>query len=340
MENFAPRQKEMSLKELIQVFTGGKILIAVITIAALIIGALYFFVISTPSYVSSATFLVRIKETVDTPYGEYEIPFNGMTEYINLFSSSETLQRTLSQMGPDITQSQLKNSINVRNPHDTNVLILTATASSPENAYRIAYNHGQSFLRQLYCTLGGMAIDEFSNSLSTQIIKQTKEMEILGIDISYALQLLENTEKTIFLESALTSPEQYALIHTAEGSLDWEKIRGQKILIQALNPSYQIVLERITALEIQRSILERSIEQATKHLEELKTEMDYLTQTNYYADGNFINALNSLVTIISHPSNAIRVGHSIGTVLAISFILGLMLGALVVLFKAYWENAF
>lgn len=185
-----------------------------------------------------------------------------------------------------------------------------------------------------------MAIDEFHNSLSTQILKQSKEVEALDIDISNTVQLLEETEKTLYLENTLISQEQYALIYAAEGRLDWDKIRGQKILTQELNPSYLTLLERITELEIERSSLLRAITQATKHIEELNLMKEAFAQTgeNYSGENSF-KSISSLVTVFSYPENGQRVGPRVYINLALGLALGLMLGAFVTFIKAYWEDA-
>lgn len=74
MENVASKQQEISLRELIQVLIDGKIVIAIITIAALILSALYSFVLASPRYESSAMLIVRFKDSIATPYGEFHIP--------------------------------------------------------------------------------------------------------------------------------------------------------------------------------------------------------------------------------------------------------------------------
>lgn len=111
MENVASKQQEISLRELIQVLIDGKIVIAIITIAALILSALYSFVLASPRYESSAMLIVRFKDSIATPYGEFHIPYKTMVEYTSLVSSPETLQRTLSQMDSGFTLSQLKTAL-------------------------------------------------------------------------------------------------------------------------------------------------------------------------------------------------------------------------------------
>lgn len=338
MEKRVLQQDEISLKELIRVMLNGKILIALITVGALTLSAFYTFFIASPSYESSALFSVNFRDSVVTPYGDYLIPFQTMDEYTSMVIKPETINRTLVQLDT-ISYNRIKSSISVVKVQGTNMFRLTATASSPELAYEIANTHAQSCLRQFNHTLGNMALADFSNSFSTQIKKDTRDLESNKIDIENTLQLLANTEKAISLENALLSQKEYALIYAAEGALDLSKIKGDRIITQELNPSYLALLERITALEIERNTLERNIEQATKFLEELKMERESLLQTMDYTYDDPFQSINTLVTIISHPeAEAQKIGPKNALNLAIGLVLGLMLGGFVTLFKAYWDE--
>lgn len=339
MENTVIQQDEISLKELIQVLWNGKTLIALITMAALTLSAFYTFVIASPSYESSALLNVSFRDSVVTPYGDYQIPFKTMDEYTSMVTSPETLNRTLALLDT-VSYNQIRSSISVRKVQDTNMFKLTATASSPEQAYEIANIHAQSFLDQLNHTLSGMAIANFYNTFSAQMKKDTKDLEGNALDLDNTSQLLANTEKAINLENALISQEEYALFYVTEGALDLGKIKGDKIITQELNPSYLALLERITELEIERNTLERNIEQASNFIEELQIERESLAQTMNYTDKDIFQSISNLVTIISHPEVDIqKVSPRNALILAVGLVLGLMLGVFVTLFKAYWEDA-
>lgn len=331
MENRVTQQDEISLKELIQVIWNGKILIAVITMVALALSAFYTFVIASPSYESSVLLNVSFRDPVVTPYGEYPNPFKNMDEYTSLATRPETLGKTSAQLDT-ISYNQIRDSISVSKVQGTtNLFRLTATASSPEKAYDIASFHAQSYLRQLNHTL----VVDFSNTLSVQITKDTKDLEGNEIDLNNTLQLLADTEKAITLKNALISQEEYAMI-AAGGTLDLDRIKGDILLTQEPNPLYLKFLEQIADIKIQCSILERKIEQATKNLEELKAERESLEQTMNYADDQ---SISNLVTIISHPEvEGQKIGPRHTFNLAIGLVLGLMLGVFVTLFKAYWEE--
>lgn len=334
MEYRVNQEDEISLKELIQVVWNGKLLIALITVIALALSAFYTFVIASPTYESSALLNVSFPNTVLTPYGDYQIPFKTIDSYTNLVTKPEALNRTLSQLD-DITFKQLKDSISIRKVQDTNMFRLTVSASSPEEAFEIANTHVQSYLSQVNHALGSMAIAEFYSTFSAQVEKDTKELESIEIDLEDAYQLLEHTEKAINLENALLSPKEYALL-VAEGILDFEKIKSNKLITQELNPAYLLLLERITELEIQRSTLERNIQQTSKLLEELIAEKESLAQAG---GKNHFLSMSNLVTVISYPEvEAQKVGPRTAFNLGIGLALGLMAGVFVALFKAYWEG--
>jgi len=215
---------------------------------------------------------------------------------------------------------------------------MTVTASSPQMAYETASLHVQSYLCQLKQTLVGMAIDDFCNTFSAQITKDTKELEGIALDLSNTLQLLEHTEKSIYLEDALVTQDEYTLMIMADSDLDLGKIQGKVIITRGLNPSYQVLLQRITDLEIQRITYERSIYQATKYLEELKAERQSLVQ-NSCADIGPFQSMSDLVTIISHPDEQPhKIGPRYNLILAAGLVIGLMLGVFVTLFVAYWKG--
>lgn len=328
---------EISLKELIQTLLDGKLLIAIITIAALVLSALYAFVFVSPSYQSSSMLAVMFKDSIITPYGQYDIPFQAMEEYTSLVTSPETLRMTLEHMDSDMSLDQLRNSVSAERVQDTNLFMLTATAASSEEAYELASIHTQSFMSQLNLAITSMVLDDFLNSLTTYVEKYRKDLERNEVDLVNARQLLEKTEKAINLENALISQEQYALIYASEGAVNLENIQGDIILTQELNPSYLKLLEQITDLEIQRDKLERNLEQANQNIEELLTHRQSLVDN---VDSDIFKSVNSLATAISEPElEAQRVGPSKSLYLAIGLVLGLMLGIFVALFKAYWEEA-
>ncbi len=337
MEYRVNHKDEISLKELILVLWNGKLLIVLITVIVLALSAFYTFVIASPAYESSALLNVSFRNKVLTPYGEYEIPFKTMDSYINLMTRPEALKRTLSQLD-DISYKQLRNSFAVRKVQDTNMFRMIVSASSPDRAFEIANIHVQSYLNQINHTLSVMIIAEFYNTFSAQIKKDTKELESIEIDLENAYQLLAHTEKAINLENALLSPKEYELF-VSEGTLNFGKIKSDKLITQELNPAYLLLLERITDLEIQRSTLEKNIQQNTKLLEELNAEKESLAQAMSKGIKDNSISFSNLVTVISYPEvEAEKVSPRSALNLCAGLALGLMAGVFVTLLKAYLEG--
>jgi capsular polysaccharide biosynthesis protein len=309
MENTVARKEETSLKELIQVLWDGKILIGVITVAAIIISGLYTFVFSTPSYESSALFTVSLKETVTTPYGEYSIPFTSIADYTSLINSEEALLATKEQLDSGMSASQLEKSIRVQNSKREDMFKLVATATSPEQATEIVDIYTESYLIHFKHTLISKAIDHFCNILSTQIVIDNNLIQGVDLDIASTVKLLEKTDKAIVYGNAME-----------------------------INPSYRILIERVTVLQVQRSVLERSIEQSTNNIDKLIAERESLEAiVEGNANGNLSRSLNGLV-ILTGQEGAHKVGRRSSTILLIGLVLGLALGIFVSLFKAYWKG--
>jgi len=306
MENIIAKQEEISLKELIKVLWKDKILIAVITIAALILTAIYAFVIATPSYQSSALFTLSLQTTITTPYGEYILPFTGIDGYTSLIKSEEALIRTADKLGSGTSVNQLKNSISVQNT-GKNTFTLVAAASSPEQAKEIVSIHSESYLTHFQKTLAAMAIGHFSNLIDAQIVIDTNEIQGIDMDLEKALDLLEKTDKVIAYGKAVE-----------------------------INPAYRILLERVTELQIKRSTLERRIEQAALSLDVLTAERESLT-TKDYTNGNLSKYLSSLV-VLTGQEGARKVSRSPSTLLVVGLVMGLAVGIFISLFKAYWKE--
>ncbi|NLD23354.1 MAG: hypothetical protein GX670_03885 [Bacteroidales bacterium] len=336
MNNNVLHQEEISLKELILVLWNKKTLIAVIAAIALAVSAFYTFVLAKATYESSAIFTVNMKESVVTPYGLYSIPFITTEEFTSLLTRSETLQKTQAKLVFDITINKLRNSIRPVNIKG-NMFKLIVKASSPEKAYDIARIHAQSYLDQVTYTLAGIAVDELYNTFSAQIKKDQKELEANEIDLQNALELLKETDKTITLENAVISQAEYALIHASNGEVSLDKIKGDKIITQELNPSYLVLLERVTNLVVQRDMLQRSIDQASLFQQELLEEKSRLLN-DADSDNHLARSFNGLITIISGSEVAQKVSPGYVFNMAIGFVAGIILGIFAAMFKAYWEG--
>lgn len=309
MENTDETQEEISLKELIQVLWGEKILIGVITIAALILTALYAFVFVTPTYQSSAFFAINPNNMITTSYGEYTLPFTAIDDYTSPMFSREVLFRAEEQLDTVLSVSQLKKSINIKSSQGNNTFKLVATATSPEQATELVDIYTESYLIHFKHTLISTAIDHFRDTFTTQIVIDNNDIQGIDKDIDNTLELLGKTDKAIVYGNATE-----------------------------INPGYRILLERVTQLQIQRSILERRIEQATLSLDELVAERESLaTRAEGNTNSNLSKSLSGIVISIGQEV-AQRTGKANSSMLVIGLALGFGLGLFVGLVKAYWKG--
>ena len=336
---------EISLRELIEVLLKEKLLIIGITALVIILGAVYTLGILKPAYKSEAFLTVSLKESVSTPYGEYELPFTTLEEYVQVLKNPIVIQRTLKDYGDEsLTREKLLNIISTEIIKGTNSFKVKLQNGSPQSAYNIANIHVNNYLNHLELLFRRAAAEKFYNDASTNKLSIEKALIRNEENMVKAVELLAKTPKAINLENALISKADYALIYSSKGNVDLSKISGDKIISQELNPSYLKVIENITNLDLEKNSLENSLLNLERNKIELEQELEAV---NEYRENYSIvkfkpgvsDSMKNIVTLVGRPElESQKVSPRNALNLAIAGVLGLMIGVFVAFFKNYWQN--
>lgn len=336
---------EISLKELITVLLNEKRLIAIITIIAVALSALYSFVVLKTEYENKALISVDITtETIETPYGELETPIKSLEEYIGMVKSPEILKMTEQDMDKALSYNQIANAITTEVVVTDQSFNIKIKGDDSDQAYQIAKAHTDNFIQYLQYDLANRTIHKLYNKNDSEIYNLEKKLEATSGNIEKFQELLNDTSKTIDLENALLSQADYSKF-IVNGKFDSNAFKGQRIISQAVNPSYITIDNKIVELKMERDELLNTIEVAEKNLEVLAQDKqtmegyEEIPATEELNEG-VLGAMENLVFIDQNPqpeSKKITPNYKLN--IAIALVLGLMLGVFAAFLKDYWKKS-
>ena len=160
-QNRLTETDEISLRELIEAILNGKVLIAVITVAAILISTIVSFFFLPKTYEAKSVLLtnpISIStvnlETADSAIVDYltSLPEITIATYLEQILSPEVLDDVIRKLdmkndnGDYISANSLAGSISVANIDDTNLISIQVTENDPQLAADIANTLGQSFI--------------------------------------------------------------------------------------------------------------------------------------------------------------------------------------------------
>ena len=161
--NINSEYDEISLRELIEALLKGKKLIAIITIACFLIGAMASFVILPEKYEATSVLLVSpvsskspnlngINNIIDSMQAT---PNMTVETYLEQIKTPQVLQKTIealelkNQEGEYIAIASLDSMINVSNVEDTNLINVKVTGKDPEELANIANTLSKLFIEYI-----------------------------------------------------------------------------------------------------------------------------------------------------------------------------------------------
>lgn len=150
--------EELDLKEIFNIFWNKKVQISIITIIFIIIGSIYSFVIVKPDYSSFTTLvLAKTDSSASTNSTTGSITQSDLTlnqklisTYSELVKSKSVLRTVISNLSlTNLTEENLKKSVNVTAVEDTELIKITVKNSNPKDAAVIANEIAKVFTDQV-----------------------------------------------------------------------------------------------------------------------------------------------------------------------------------------------
>lgn len=343
MEN-RPYEDEISLKELILALLSGWKMIAGFTAIAVLLAALYVFVIATPTYESTIGGLISIPETTSTKYGTYTFPSTNKSDYLSIITGDEVLGKTIKALNLDTTIETLRKQVSVSTEDESSRFTISATAESPEAAQQLVLTISDIFVDEANISIKENAVnfflrDYYVNQQSTQesLSKLYEQLNRLETDFA-------DLSPVITLQKLITDDPTYAAQVAKDRGVAIEDLTDEMMLEEVVNENYVTVQSNIIDLKKSIQSLEVAYESNQKLYDELLVEEDAIN--DYYTNGSeealnegMLEVAKSRITLNSYATlPETRTSPKRAMTMAIALVLGGMLGVFAALFKSYWNN--
>lgn len=204
--------EELDFKKLISIFWNKRLHIMVITLIAVIIGAIYSFYFVTPKYQSYTTLvLVKAVENEETNTKTLTSSDVGLAKsligtYSQLAKSKSVLRPTINNLQLNESEDTLVKKITVTEINDTEMLRITVKDENPVKAMKIANELTKVFaekVSEMYVD-NVYIVDEAEESIVPCNINHVKDILIffvIGIVISAVYVLIANMFDTTIKDS-------------------------------------------------------------------------------------------------------------------------------------------
>ena len=222
MENY----EDIDIKRILEIVFSKKIFIILILLLSLTLGYVYSYYYKQPVYESSVTILLVADENkTDKELTQTDLSINSslISTYSSIAKSSNVMQKTIDNLGLDMSASKLQKSVEVSQIDKTQFLEITVTNSSPEMAKNIANELAKVFteqIKEIYNIENISVVDEAEIENEPCNINHAKDMIVftfVGIFVSMILVMLiyifddtikdeKDIEKNIKLKNIGTLP--------------------------------------------------------------------------------------------------------------------------------------
>ncbi len=338
-------EDEISLKELIMTLIKGWKVILICTAIVMALAIVYILGIVKPIYESSISGVINIPETAESKYGTYTFPSDNKLDYLNVVTSYEVLSKTKETLKLKQSISTLRKQITIGTVPEQNSFSITVSSSTPEHARELVKVLSANLVEELSEQYKINAIDFFMRELTVEERRLQDEMAKQEKLLTAQQEQLAKMDKVVTLKRLLVDdPTMAASIASSKG-VDLESLTDDVMYEEIINPNY-------TALEAANIEFEKSIqgivvliEEKKVFYQELVTEYEAINQ--YYTSGvkselktDSLDIIRSLININKTASyDESPVSPNKIMILAISIVLGLMLGVFIAFFSHYWKQA-
>jgi Capsular polysaccharide biosynthesis protein len=337
-------EDEISLKELIMTLIKHKWLILITTVIVLSLGFVYAYIISDEVYEASLVGVISVSETATTKYGEYTFPSTNKMDYLNVILSEEVLSKVINNLKLNMTTHGLRSNIKLITEKDSSTFEINATAKSSEEATQLVTEVSDVFLKEINYSYKEKAIDVFLRSYFVSINSNQETLEQQQKTLEALKQQLASISPTITLKKLVTSDPVLAAEIAREKGVPIESLSKEMMMEEIINPDYESLSAEAVSSETTIESIKIALAKNEKFYQELKDEE--AAMHNYYVNGEsealktgsleFMLSKISMNTMPSFSSDPIAPRKMM--ILAISGVLGLMMGVFFAFFKGYWEN--
>lgn len=308
-------EEEISLREIIETLFEGKWIIAVFTVATMLISGVVSFFVMSPTYEAEATIMInQIQESEPSFLDTYVNEMVSPTVYAERLKAPALINRVIESEGlkeSGWTTAGLRSALNVEVVPESNLVTIKLKGGNPEQVALIVNSlikHSTAYTSE--------RIGEKINSLLNEYKTQMKSEQV---KLNEAIKEFNELKAGSGLPSLVLFQESVT--------------EGSQFVIQANKE----ILDELQNIDKAKQIEFAQINAKVKKLTELYNDYNtkYEEARSISAFGFAKNKINPIVeaappTSPASPNKMLNV--AIGTVV------GLMLGVFVAFFRAYWRN--
>ena len=326
---------EISLKELILTLKEGWKIIGGATALCMGVTLVYLFTIAVPLYESGISGVNNLPSYVEqgtgtallpvinTKYGNYTLPSRDILEYINVAKSDEFLNNVSEILESEGNLKISAGQIAFKTEGSTKDFLITVKSNSPENAKKLAETVAEILGNELYLTYKQNAIEVFSQNMyvDDKILEdEIRANEQLLID--YKEELNRMTPKILLKKYAASLPDGF-------------------ISEESINPSFIYLETKMIDLKAEIIAQKNARDHNRQLMAELNAELQSIMEIRESGkiqgiDKENLDILGLGIVFASEaslPQAPISPNKALMTIT--SFVLGLMLGAFVVMLKKH-----
>ena len=201
--------EELDLKELFNIFWNKKLQIILIIAIFMLVGIIYTLGFTTPKYTSTAKLILAGSGSSETsPITQTDINMNSklISTYSEIVKMNPVIREVKENLGANLDEKVLKNSIKVTSLKDTEVIQITVTYANPTDAAKIANEVANVFVEkipEIYNINNVQVVEEAEPDNTPSNINHLKDFVIftfIGIVVSagyvLVLNMFDTTVKT------------------------------------------------------------------------------------------------------------------------------------------------
>lgn len=338
-------EEELSLKELIMSLIVNWKIIAICTVSAVLIAAVYLFGFVKPVYESSVSGIINIPETVESKYGTYMFPSTNKMDYLNVVTSHEVLAETIKQLDLESSIESLRSRIAISSEKDLNGFAITVKSDTPENAQKLAKTLANVLIEELSLKYKENAIEAFTRDLDVSSKQFAENLKTDQMILSGLEEELEKVDQVITLKKLITSNPTLAAEIANQRGVDITDLSNEVMFEETINPNYTDLEAIVMQTKTSINTIKASIEKNKQLTEELNIEADAMQYYRVNGDASklhdaTLDILRSKIAINETPSiSENAVSPRVVLSLAIAAVTGFMVGVFSAFFKNYWKSA-
>lgn len=327
-------EEEISLREIIETIWNGKMIIAAITAAAMLVAGIASFVVMAPAY--EAQSIVRIE---NQPKSEGAPP-QDLNYFVESIKSDVAMKRIIDKLNlsqEKYTINSVRNSIATELVKGTNVVRVTVKGTDPKAITNMANLMAFELGARTEISDRSVQIVDLKNRL----LDLDDQIAMTQSDLAESQKQLSGTPEKLVTRKALADEPYLQSVAEETGNGSNRQLGSLELITEEINPLYTSLTSRISDLTITLTRLqeEKKAKEATiaKNQDRIN-ELDRQMNSEKLSAQNSERLLNGFNAVFISP--AIEPVDPVGPKkllnVAIAAVLGVMLSVMIVFVKHYW----